>query len=56
VHCRICFGSKAMTTPKRIAFKDIAAAPLNWKAPSSTAQETDHTDNKDTQEEHDSKK
>ena len=40
-----------MTTPKRIAFKDIAAGPLNWKAPASVAQENDRADSQETQEE-----
>lgn len=45
-----------MTTRKRIAFKDIAAEPLNWKAPNSATQETESTDNEKKQEEQDAKK
>ena len=39
------------TTPKRIAFKDIAAAPLIWKAPTSVAQENDRADSQEPQDE-----
>lgn len=47
----------AMTTPKkRIAFKDVVAPPLNWKAPNTASQEAESADTKKDQEEQNSEK
>ena len=40
-----------MTTTKRVAFKDVVAPPLNWKAPSSASQEAESADNEANQQE-----
>ena len=40
-----------MTTTKRVAFKDVVAPPLNWKAPGSAKQEAESADTKQDQEE-----
>ncbi|NYT22261.1 hypothetical protein H0A73_01480 [Alcaligenaceae bacterium] len=45
-----------MTTPKRIAFKDIVTPPLNWKAPNTASQESEAADTKKDQEEQGSDK
>ena len=45
-----------MTTPKRVAFKDVVAPPLNWKAPDSSKQEAKSSDAKKDQEEQGSEK
>lgn len=41
-----------MTTTKRsVAFKDVVAEPLNWKAPKSAAQESESADNQNERQE-----
>lgn len=41
-----------MTTTKRsVAFKDVVAEPLNWKAPKSAGQEVDAADNQNESQE-----
>lgn len=40
-----------MSTPKRIAWKDIVTPPLNWKAPDIANQESESTENKNNEEE-----
>ncbi|WP_322996269.1 hypothetical protein [Castellaniella sp.] len=43
-----------MSTPKRIAWKDIVAPPLNWKAPKISDQGSESSENKQVKEEQDS--
>ncbi|MDY0310150.1 MAG: hypothetical protein RBR29_10245 [Castellaniella sp.] len=35
-----------MTAPKRVAWKDIVAPPLNWKAPEISEQDSKSSENK----------
>lgn len=45
-----------MSTPKRVAWKDIVAPPLNWKAPKISDQKSEPGENKQDKEEQDSDK
>lgn len=45
-----------MSTPKRVAWKDIVAPPLNWKAPKMSNQESESSKNKQEKEEQGSDK
>ncbi|WP_323018153.1 hypothetical protein [Castellaniella sp.] len=45
-----------MSTPKRVAWKDIVAPPLNWKAPKMSNQESESSENKQEKEEQGSDK
>jgi len=40
-----------MTTPKRVAWKDIVAPPLNWKAPKRSDQDSESDENRQDQKE-----
>ncbi|MFA7668679.1 MAG: hypothetical protein WCX93_04960 [Burkholderiaceae bacterium] len=45
-----------MSTPKRVAWKDIVTPPLNWKAPKIANPESESGENKKEQEEQGSDK
>ncbi len=45
-----------MSTPKRVAWKDIVAPPLNWKAPKISDQESESGENKQDKKEQGSDK
>ncbi|WP_343838178.1 hypothetical protein ABRZ04_01925 [Castellaniella ginsengisoli] len=40
-----------MSTPKRVAWKDIVAPPLNWKAPKMSDQGSESSQDKQDKEE-----
>ncbi|WP_158386311.1 hypothetical protein [Castellaniella defragrans] len=40
-----------MTTPKRVAWKDIVAPPLNWKAPKISDQDSESGETQQEQKE-----
>jgi len=43
-----------MSTPKRVAWKDVVAPPLNWKAPKISDQESKSDETKQGRKEQDS--
>ncbi|WP_448152503.1 hypothetical protein [Castellaniella caeni] len=45
-----------MSTPKRVAWKDIVAPPLNWQAPKISAQESKSDETKQDKKEQGSDK
>ncbi len=45
-----------MTTPKRVAWKDIVAPPLNWKAPKISDQDPKSSEDQQDQKEQGSDK
>ena len=45
-----------MPTPKRVAWKDVVAPPLNWKAPEISDRESEPAKNKQDKEEQGSDK
>ncbi|WP_323025375.1 hypothetical protein [Castellaniella sp.] len=45
-----------MTTPKRVAWKDVVAPPLDWTAPKISDQDSESGENKQDQKEQGSEK